>query len=117
MTVTEILEIHMEELRQHSREPVLVGAGAGPATPPQCRFVARAPGRHHEATDHLVVGEAFPVSRAQDLDDRTEPNSWLDTARDRLAELDRLLLGDGWQRRAGPGRHWWSLSYARLARA
>lgn len=109
----ETLEIHLEELGQHSWIKALLNTVAGSNGSAQFRFVARAPGADSDGQDHECVGGTFPMLRFQDLDDPTEPNAWLDTARERLSELDRALLERGWQRQPGPGAHWWSLTYTR----
>ncbi|TGN65732.1 hypothetical protein EXE59_18550 [Nocardioides eburneiflavus] len=51
--------------------------------------------------------------RLQDLDDRAEPNGWIDTAVERLQELDADLIKAGWTRDERTGAHWWSLTYRR----
>ena len=108
----EELEIHLEELGQHSWWKALLNTVSGTYGSAQFRFVARSPGAD-DPTDTHLDGAMFPVMRFQDLDNLTEPNAWLDTARDRLRELDEQLAEDGWQRNAEVGRHWWSLSYTR----
>ena len=81
----------------------------------QVRFVARpggvTTGTGHAAANHVVTGVTFPVMRGQDLNDLTEPNAWLDIARQRLRELDARLVRDGWRRSGSAGAHWWSLTY------
>lgn len=113
MTGTELVEVHLEELGQHSWVRALLSTMTGSHGSAQFRFVARSPRDDHDGPCHEVVGATFPVMRFQDLDDLTEPNAWLDTARERLNELDRQLREHGWQRQAGTGRHWWALTYTR----
>ncbi len=113
-TTTEVLEVHLEEVGQHSWVTgllSLLGGGYGSA---QFRFVARPPGADRGPADH-VVGATFPVMRQQDLDDRSGPNAWIETAEERLQELDRQLARDGWLREPGSGPHWWSRTYIRAA--
>jgi len=110
----DVLEIHLEELGQHSWGKSLVsllGGGYGSA---QFRFVARPPGSDPDADSH-VLGATFPVMRMQDLDDRKRPNAWLETAEERFTELDQQLVRDGWVRRPEVGRHWWARTYTRPA--
>jgi hypothetical protein len=106
------LEVHLEELGEHSWGKALLSTVSGSYGSAQFRFVARGPGEHRHASEDLFVGAAFPVMRMQDLDDRAEPNAWLDVARDRLRELDEQLVASGWRREPRTGRHWWSLTYA-----
>ena len=114
MTETQLVEVHLEEVGQHSwlaGLSNLLGAGLGSA---QFRFVARPPGPDKGSADH-VLGATFPVMRMQDLDDRRRPNAWIETAEERLGELDGQLVRDGWVRRPETGRHWWSRTYTRQA--
>ena len=108
-----VLEVHLEELGEHSWVKALANTLAGSHGSAQYRFVARPPGEEHAAEQHAATGATFPVMRLQDLDDLTEPNGWIDIARDRLRELDEELVDAGWQRREERGPHWWSLSYGR----
>jgi hypothetical protein len=105
------LEMHLEELGEHSWGKALVNTLSGTYGSAQFRFVARPPGEHHHASEDLFVGATFPVMRLQDLDNQVEPNAWLDIARDRLRELDEQLVAAGWHREPQTGRHWWSLTY------
>lgn len=114
-TGTDVLEIHLEEIGRHSWVKGLlnlIGGGSGSA---QFRFVARLPGRDHGPEDH-VLGATFPVMRMQDLDDQHRPNAWIEIAEERLEELDRDLVRDGWVRQPGVGGHWWSRTYTRVTR-
>jgi len=108
----EKLEVHLEELGEHSWGKAFLNTMSGSYGSAQFRFVARRPGEHRHASDDLFVGATFPVMRLQDLDDQTEPNAWLDMARDRLRELDEQLVSAGWRRESDTGRHWWSLTYS-----
>ncbi|QNN54474.1 hypothetical protein [Nocardioides mesophilus] len=108
-----IVEIHLEELGQHSWVKALANTLLSMGGSAQFRFVARTPGPDRaDAPDHLV-GATFPMMRWQDLNDEVDPNGWLELARERLRELDRQLVDDGWVRRPDTGRHWWSLRYSR----
>lgn len=112
--IESVLEVHLEELGEHSWVKALGNTLAGSYGSAQYRFVARPPGEDHVAEQHAASGATFPVMRLQDLDDLTEPNAWIDIARERLRELDRELVGAGWKRREERGRHWWSWSYDRV---
>ncbi|WP_107765234.1 hypothetical protein [Nocardioides terrigena] len=112
MSTEDVLEVHLEELGQHSWWKALANTLSGSCGSAQFRFVARPPGPDDTTDDH-VLGATFPVMRLQDLDDLREPNAWVDTAQDRLRELDARLVGEGWERRDTPHAHWWSLTYAR----
>jgi hypothetical protein len=105
------LEVHLEELGEHSWGKAFLNTMSGSYGSAQFRFVARRPGEHRDASEDVFVGATFPVMRLQDLDNQVEPNAWLDVARDRLRELDGELLAAGWHREARTGRHWWSLTY------
>jgi hypothetical protein len=105
------VEVHLEELGQHSWVKALANTLVGSFGSAQLRFVACPPGDRHRAADHVVTGATFPVLRAQDLDDVHLPNAWLDTARQRLDELDGELRGHGWRPGPATGRHWWSRTY------
>jgi hypothetical protein len=105
------VEVHLEELGQHSWVKALANTLVGSFGSAQFRFVACPSGDRHRADDHVVTGATFPVLRAQDLDDLHLPNAWLDTARQRLDELDGELRGRGWRPETTTGRHWWSRTY------
>jgi hypothetical protein len=105
------LEVHLEELGEHSWDKALLDTLSGSYGTAQYRFVARRPGEHRHASEDQFVGATFPGMRLQDLDDQVEPNAWLDLARQRLRELDEELVAAGWHREPQTGRHWWSLSY------
>ena len=113
MVTEDVLEIHLEELGQHSWWKALLNTLAGTHGSAQFRFVARPPGRDDRSTEGHLLGATFPVMRLQDLDDQTEPNAWIDTAQERLDELDRQLASKGWRPAGTVGRHWWSRSYVR----
>jgi hypothetical protein len=113
--VTRKLEIHLEEWGERSWLTALLNTVSGSYGSAQLRFVARRPGDRHVTSDDVVVGATFPAMRFQDLDDLTEPNAWIDTARDRLRELDEHLTAVGWRREPGTGRHWWQLAYTDAA--
>jgi hypothetical protein len=106
-----LLEVHLEELGEHSWLKALANTLTGSFGSAQFRFVARPPGRHHDEAGHVVTGATFPVMRLQDLDDLHEPNAWIDDARERLEDLDTELRGRGWQRAEPDGVHWWSRTY------
>lgn len=105
-------EIHLEELGQHSWVKALFNTLTGSYGSAQFRFVARTPG-DQGADEHIAAGDTFPVMRFQDLNDRTQPNAWIDTAIERLRELDAKLTEIGWCRDDQTGAHWWSLTYHR----
>ena len=108
----DVLEVHLEELGRHSWWKAWLNTLSGSYGSAQLRFVARPPGVDDPDRPH-VLGATFPVMRAQDLDDPTEPNAWLDVARERLDELDRELGAQGWGRAGTAGGHWWSRRYVR----
>jgi hypothetical protein len=110
---SELLEVHLEELGEHSWWKALLTTLAGIYGSTQLRFVARPPGPDEGEAGH-VLGATVPAMRLQDLDDLTEPNAWIDEARERLEELDRRLVAQGWQRTGTTGRHWWSRTYTRV---
>ena len=105
------LEVHLEELGQHSWVKALANTLGGSYGSAQYRFVARPAGAPDRADNHVVTGATFPVMRLQDLDDPHSPNAWIETAHERLEELDRELRSRGWQPAAGTGDHWWSRTY------
>lgn len=110
----DVLEVHLEEIGQHSWVKSLLNVLGGTNGSAQFRFVARPPGPDHGTGDH-VLGATFPVMRWQDLNDRRRPNAWIETAEEALDDLERQLLGDGWVRQPGVGRHWWTRRYVRRA--
>ena len=112
----QVVEIHLEELGQHSWLAALANTLTGTLGSAQFRFVARRSGAPDDPEAHVCVGATFPVMRFQDMDNQTEPNAWSDLARDRLAELDAELLSQGWRRLPERGRHWWSSVYERGVR-
>lgn len=111
MTGQETVEVHLEELGQHSWVKALANTLGGSSGSAQYRFVARSPGKEHHADDHVVTGATFPVMRFQDLENLNKPNAWIETAQERLEEIDAELLGRGWRRDSSTGQHWWSRTY------
>lgn len=109
----ERLEIALEEWGEHSWIKAMINTISGSYASAQFRFVARPVGDHRDLTQDVVVGATFPVIRWQDFDDRTEPNAWMETMRERLDELDAELTTLGWERSEDRGDHWWSLRYTR----
>ncbi len=110
-TETETVEVHLEELGQHSWAKALANTLGGSYGSAQYRFVARWPGKEHQASGHVVTGATFPVMRFQDLENLDKPNAWIETAQERLEELEKELLGRGWRRDGNSGQHWWSRTY------
>lgn len=113
MNADEVVEVHLEELGEHSWLLALANTVVGLYGSAQYRFVARPPARSHRRRDHVVTGATFPAMRWQSLDDLHEPNAWIETARRRFDELDEELRRGGWQRAEDWGRHWWSRCYVR----
>ena len=106
------VEVHLEELGEHSGLKAALNTLAGSSGSAQFRFVARRSGAPDTVGSHVAVGATFPVMRFADLDNEVEqPHTWLETARERLDELDQELVAEGWRRHPGRGRHWWSLTY------
>lgn len=105
------VEVHLEELGQHSWWKALLNTLTGTDASAQYRFVARPAGAPDVAGAHLLEGATFTLLRWQDLDDEHQPDELLETPRRRLAELDASLRSDGWTPCGGLGRHWWSRTY------
>ena len=111
LTTRQTIEVHLEELGAHSWVKALANTVGGTYGSAQYRFVARPPGTRHRFSDHVVTGATFPGMRFQDLDDLHRPNAWIETAQERLDELDEELLGHGWRQGSGDAQHWWSRTY------
>lgn len=111
MSTQQTVEVHLEELGEHSWLLSLANTVSGSYASAQYRCVARTPGPQHRASSHVVTGAIFPVMRFQDLDDLHLPNAWIETARERLEELDEELSSHGWRRGTVTGQHWWSRTY------
>lgn len=111
MSSQQELEIHLEELGEHSWTKALANTLGGTLGSAQYRFVARPPGESHRQGDHAFTGATFPAMRLQDLDDLHRPNAWIETAQERLDELEADLRAAGWRRSTGSERHWWSRTY------
>lgn len=111
MTTRATIEVHLEELGHHSWLKALANTLSGSYGSAQYRFVARPPGEQHRPSDHVATGATFPVMRFQDLDDLHPRNAWIETAQERLDELDQELRAHGWQRTAEEGHRWWSRTY------
>lgn len=105
------VEVHLEELGQHSWWRALLNTLTGTNGSAQYRFVARRAGAPDTRELHVYEGATFPLMRWQDLGDEHTPNGWIEIARQRLDELDTSLRGDGWRRCGETGRHWWSRTY------
>ena len=108
-----IVEVHLEELGQRSWIKAASNTLGGSFGSAQFRFVARPPRESGADKDELVLGPTFPMMRAQDLNNQTEPNGGSELTRESLADLDRRLRAEGWQLAESGGRHWWSRSYRR----
>jgi hypothetical protein len=106
-----VIEVHLEELGEHSWVKALANTLSGSYGSAQYRFVARPPGEGHQPRDHVVTGATFPVMRLQDLNDPHRPTAWIETAHERVEELDENLRAHGWRRCAAGGQHWWSRTY------
>ena len=113
MTTQATIEVHLEELGQHSWLKALANTFSGSFGSAQYRFVACPPDKTHHASDHVVTGATFPVMRFQDLKNLTKPNAWIETAQERFEELDQELLGRGWRPVRDSGEQWWSRTYTR----
>jgi hypothetical protein len=111
MSTPTTVEVHLEELGEHSWLKALANTLTGSYGSAQFRFVARPPGHEHHPGDHVATGATFPVMRWQDLDDLHRPHAWIETAEERLDELDDSLRALGWRRCPTAGRHWWSRTY------
>lgn len=105
------VEVHLEELGQHSWWKALLNTATGTNGSAQYRFVARRAGTADTPDLHVREGATFPLVRWQDLGDEHQPNAFSDIARQRLEELDASLRDDGWRRSKQSGRHWWSRTY------
>jgi hypothetical protein len=109
---TDVLEVHLEELGEHSWVRSLLNTLASPHGSAQYRFVARPPGPDQGIRDH-VVGATFPIMRWQDLKDPHHPNAWVELAEQELEALDRQLREAGWERGPDHDRAWWARTYER----
>lgn len=107
------VEVHLEELGQHSWWKALLNTLSGSYGSAQYRFVARRTDQTDTPHSHVLEGATFPVMRWQDLDNERQPNAWSEVAHQRLEELEASLRDDGWRRctGTGTGRHWWSRTY------
>src|SRR3712207_901966 len=109
----EAVEVHLEELEAHSWLRAVPDTLTEPYGKGQFRFVVvpAAGAANHSLKDHLAASVSFPALRLQDPDGPTQPDAWLDVARQRLGDLDSALCRAGWRRRPAHGRYWWSLAY------
>jgi len=111
MSTPTLIEVHLEELGEHSWVKALANTLSGSYGSAQYRFVARPPGEGHPPQGHVATGATFPVMRLQELDDLHRPNAWIETAHERLEELDAELRANGWRPTTRDGEHWWSRTY------
>lgn len=108
----QLIEVHLEELGQHSWWKALLTTLGGSYGSAQYRFVARPVGSPDEERSHVAMSSTFPWMRLADLDDTTTPEQpWLPIARERLEEIDAALVERGWRRLDATGEHWWSRRY------
>jgi len=107
------LEVHLEELDAHSWLRAVPDTLTEPYGRGQFRFVVvpATGAANHTLKDHLAFSVSFPALRLQDPDGPTQPDAWLDVARQRLRDLDAELCDAGWRRKPGRGRYWWSFTY------
>ena len=76
VTGQDMVEVHLEELGQHSWVKALANTIGGSYGSAQYRFVACSQGKEHHASDHAVTGATFPVMRFQDLENLNKPSLW-----------------------------------------
>ena len=113
---TRTLEVHLEELgppqpvRGENSWIAAALNALGGAAGGQYRFVARSADDDSGAATTALEGATFPMMRLLDLNALQEPKPGTDIAQ-RLADLDRDLVADGWRRQERSGRHWWSRTY------
>lgn len=104
------LEVHLEELNQtgllYQAATVLGGTSSfGPY-----RFVARAADDDAGEASTVAASATFLLLRFLDHDALTKLNASSDITQ-RLAELDRDLVADGWRQGEAQGPYWWSRTY------
>ena len=75
------------------------------------RFVARARSADPRWPTYAMAGATSPGHPAV-AGGRRSSGAWVQTQRERLEELHRQLVAEGW-RPAGRGAHWWSAIYRR----
>jgi hypothetical protein len=56
----DVVQIHLEEIGQHSCTDAVVGAVIGAGGGPAYRFVAAPSDSDHDASEHAAVGAKFP---------------------------------------------------------
>ena len=109
---TRTVEVHLEELLGPSWRAAALAVALGSVADGEYRFVARSADDDSGAAMTVLEGATFPMMRFLDLNALQEPNPSTDIAQ-RLADLDRDLVADGWRRQETSGRHWWSRTYER----
>lgn len=110
---TQLLEVHLETLGQHSWFQLALSAlAAGPAYD-SYRFVARSADDDSGNAPAVVESGTFLLLRFMDPDALVEPAS--PDVTQRLAELDSDLVATGWRRQETLGRYWWSRIYQQIA--
>jgi len=107
----EVLEIEAQDVGGISLAASLMTTLSSQYGNGYSRFVARARSADPRWPTYAIAGATFPATRPS-LEDVGAQGAWLDDQRQRLDELHRQLLAEGW-RPAGHGTHWWSGTYRR----
>ncbi|GAB2769072.1 hypothetical protein GCM10027020_22710 [Nocardioides salsibiostraticola] len=109
-----MLEVHLEAPGKLSWFATALSSLGGTAAFEQYRFVARSTDEDLDASTPVLQSTTFPLLRFTDLDAIPEPHPETDVAQ-RLADLDRDLVADGWRHREESGRYWWSHTYEKAS--
>jgi hypothetical protein len=106
------LEITVEEIGQRSLLLALFGTLSGSYGSAYFWFVGTATSDDVRWPSYRVVGDSFPVMRAQPFDELADGGPFAHEAKQALAALQKRLTDEGWQL-TGHGRHWYSYLYTR----
>ncbi len=112
----EILHVELEEMACAGWGHALLAALSHSNGSASYRFAARTGSGAQRPYER--ASDAFPVMRLQGLDDaEAGPNTWVDTARHCLAELESQLRREGWARAVGRESPRWRRTYTRPSEA
>jgi hypothetical protein len=107
------LEIEVEEIGERSLLRSLATTLSGSYGSAYFWFVGKATSVEPRWSSYRMVGDSFPVMRAQPFDELGAGGPFADDARLALIKFRRCLVDQGWKAEVGRGQHWYSYLYVR----
>jgi hypothetical protein len=106
------LEITVEEIGQRSLLRALFSTLSGSYGSAYLWFIGEATSVDSRWPSYRIVGDSFPIMRAQPFDDLACQGPFAEEANHALTMLRKRLTDEGWKPN-GHGKHWYSYQYSR----